>query len=133
MAPEPSTSGPDGEPGVEKRRWAPCPEIPTTDSPGYCVLGFMPEGATYFDYAVTTNGPSATEFFVDAVSDIDGDGVLSHHGLRMAATKTVDGPPAPFSVLRGALGCEAVLSSSGEDQLYDSPGPCAEGMGRTIF
>jgi hypothetical protein len=136
MAAEPSTSGPDGRPGSTKRRWAPCPEEVTMSSPGHCIIGFMPEGSTYYDYAVRTNGPGnthlaegnvATEFFADAVGDIDHNGDLSHRGLRHAPT------PEHFSLRNGTLGCEAVLDGSGKDRLFDASGPCVQGMGRTIF
>ena len=105
-------------------------------SPGHCIIGFMPEGPTYYDYAVRTNGPGnahlsegkvATEFFADAVGDIDDNGDLSHRGLRLAPTRK------PFSLRKGALGCEAVLDESGKDRLFGASGPCAKEMGRSIF
>ena len=102
-------------------------------------MGFFPEGPTYFDYGVATNGPGndalapgsvATEFWADSLSDVDGDGADNLWGLRVPE---MAGASAMTTVAAGINGCTEVLDEFGNDQLYGSVGPCGVGFGNTIF
>ena len=138
--PEPQTNGLDAvAPGSTRRRWAACPATITMTDPGHCIMGFFPEGPTYFDYGVASDGPGndslvpgsvATEFWADALSDIDGEGVDNVWGLRVPRQGIVD---AMAVVAAGVNGCVQVLDEFGNDQLYGSIGPCDVGAGQSVF
>ncbi len=137
---EPGFSGLDPvPPGSTRRRWSACPATITMASPGHCIMGFFPEGPTYYDYAVASDGPGnaalvpgsvATEYWADALSDIDADGTNNTWGLRVPQQGLVN---AMATVAAGVNGCGAVLDEFGGDLLYGSVGPCAVGHGQTIF
>ncbi len=137
---EPGFSGLDPvPPGSTRRRWSACPATITMASPGHCIMGFFPEGPTYYDYAVASDGPGnallapgsvATEYWADALSDIDAEGTNNTWGLRVPQQGTVD---AMAAVLGAPNGCAAVLDEFGNDQLFSAIGPCAVGHGQTIF
>jgi hypothetical protein len=102
-------------------------------------MGFFPEGPTYYDYGVATDGPGnaalspgsvATEFWADALSDIDGDGIDNTWALRVPQTL---GGGAMTTVAAGVNGCAAVLDEFGNDNLFGSVGPCGVGFGSSIF
>ena len=134
MAPEPLTNGPAGTaPGTNKRSWSNCSIFGalTMASPAYCIMGFAPEGPTYYDYAVGTvnlNGtaPNA-DYFAVAEADIDGDGIRSYFGLRVPNQSGVALAPTPYT------GCASVLDGSGVPGLTGQVGPCGVGMGMSIF
>ena len=140
LAVEPQSTGLDPvAPGSTKRRWSACPATITMADPGHCIMGYFPEGPTYYDYGVATDGPGnaalapgsvATEFWADALSDIDGDGNDNIWALRVPQQGTVD---AMATVAAAPNGCAAVLDEFGNDQLYSAIGPCAVGNGQTIF
>ena len=140
LAVEPQTTGLDAvPPGSTRRRWSACPATITMASPGHCIMGFFPEGPTYYDYAVASDGPGnaalvpgtvATEYWADALSDIDADGTNNTWGLRVPQQGLV---AAMATVAAGVNGCTAVLDEFGNNQLYGSIGPCAVGHGQTIF
>jgi type IV pilus assembly protein PilA len=140
LAVEPQSTGLDPvPPGSTRRRWSACPATITMASPGHCIMGFFPEGPTYYDYGVATDGPGnlalvpgsvATEFWADALSDIDADGTNNRWGLRVPQQGLV---AAMATVAAGVNGCTAVLDEFGNNQLYGSIGPCAVGHGQTIF
>ena len=56
-----------------------------TNNDGFCIMGYAPEGPTYYDYevwTVTGNGALApgamnVEYFALSNSDIDGDGAVN--------------------------------------------------------
>ena len=51
---------PAGTINSRKRAWTGCPATINMSSPGYCIVGFFPEGPTYYSYAVnTTNANTA--------------------------------------------------------------------------
>ena len=139
-AAEPQTSGPDtAAPGSTKRRWSACPGTIAMTSPGHCIMGYFPEGPTYYDYGVASDGPGndslapgavATEYWADALSDIDGDGADNLWALRVPQQGSV---AAMATVSAGINGCTAVLDEFGSDLLFSSVGPCAVGNGQTIF
>jgi prepilin-type N-terminal cleavage/methylation domain-containing protein len=128
MAPAPA-----GAAGSTKRVWLPCPNPITLASPGYCILGFVPEGPTYYTYAVQNtmgaNGvPGNVSYFADAQSDIDGDGTPNIWGIEVPAQNTF-GP----SGLAGVLGCGTVFDALSNPGLYEQIGPCQVGSGLSVF
>jgi len=137
LAPEPLTTS--GLPiGSVKRAWTPCVLPITMASPGHCIMGFFPEGPTYYDYGVATDGPGnaalapgavATEYFADAVSDIDGDTILNQWGIRVPRQNSA----VMVAAGAGVNGCPAVLDEFGNNTLYSSVGPCLVGHGTTVF
>jgi type IV pilus assembly protein PilA len=142
MAPEPSTNGLVPAPhGTVRRVWRGCTPPITLASPAYCVMGFVPEGPTYYDYAVLTDGPAAntalssgnvgTQLFADAASDLDGDGLDNVMGVRIPQQGDEDG--ALFALGAGNLGCAAVLDSFGLDTVFGSVGACLVGGGTVVF
>jgi len=137
MDAEPSTTGGDPS-GSIKRSWAPCVPPITMDSPGHCIMGFFPEGPTYYDYGVASNGPGnnslapgsvATEFWADALADIDADGTPNLWGIRIPEQNAA----GMNGTAQGLNGCDAVLDEFGNDTLFGSVGACAVGHGVTIF
>ncbi len=121
--------------GSSKQVWVPCPAVITMLSPGHCIMGYVPEGPTYYDYAVGTalanNGlaPGATnvDYFAVAQSDIDGDGVLNYWGILVP--DTIGGTAAATPI----AACAAIIDEFGAPGLLSTVGPCAVGMGQTIF
>ncbi len=121
--------------GSSKQVWVPCPAVITMISPGHCIMGYVPEGPTYYDYAVGTalanNGlaPGATnvDYFAVAQSDIDGDGVLNYWGILVP--DTIGGTAAATPI----AACAAIIDEFGAPGLLSTVGPCAVGMGQTIF
>jgi len=141
MAPEPFTTGGVTAPagtlvGTAKRDWLPCLPPITMASPGHCIMGFAPEGPTYYDYGVSTvvantaiaPGAVNVEYFADALSDIDGDANNNNWGLQVPQQ---DGTTP--GGLAGPNGCATVVDEYGNPDLLSSVGPCAVGMGSTIF
>jgi type IV pilus assembly protein PilA len=122
---------PDSSPGSTKQRWAACSATISLGDPGYCIMGYMPEGPTYFSYAINTANPNvggvaSVSYFADAASDIDGDGVNSLWGLMVPE---VGGSATP---LLGTLGCLGVESADGTP-LLRQVGACGTGYGVVIF
>ena len=135
MAGSPGPLGLAGGVGATKRLWnAPnnCLGAITLASPGHCIMGFLPEGPTYYNYAVSAAnalGPGAlpnVSYFADAQSDLDGDGVLNYWGL-MVPTQAGAAPPA------ATLGCTGVIDATTNAPLNSQVGPCGIGMGSTLF
>ncbi len=135
MAAEPATTGPLGiGPGSSKRPWGACPAPVTMASPGYCIIGYGPEGPTYYDYAVGTlnaNGALApgntnVDYFAGAQSDIDGDGLFNFWGLQVPDSAGATAAPSPFA------GCVNPVDGYGNPVL-SLIAPCSVGMGQTVF
>ena len=121
--------------GSSKQVWVPCPAVITMISPGHCIMGYVPEGPTYYDYAVGTAvannalAPGATnvDYFAVAQSDIDGDGVLNYWGILVPDTIGGTAAASPIAA------CAAIIDEFGAPGLLSTVGPCAVGMGQTIF
>ena len=103
--------------------------------PGYCILGYAPEGPTYYDYAVgTVNANNAlspattnVDYFAVAESDIDADGQSNFFGLVVPETDGTTNAATPLA------GCPDVLDEAGLPGLRNAVGPCGVGMGFTIY
>jgi type IV pilus assembly protein PilA len=129
----PMVAAPAGAPISTKRNWAACPAPITMASPGHCIIGFFPEGPTYYNYGVATAagaGAVNTNYYADAASDIDGDGVLNIWGLVVPTQNTFVAPG-----YAGVNGCPAAgpLNDLGVAGLFNQVGPCAVGDGTTVF
>jgi prepilin-type N-terminal cleavage/methylation domain-containing protein len=133
LAPEPLTGS--GTPtGSSKRAWAACVAPLTMASPGYCIMGYLPEGPTYYDYAVGTvnanaalaAGTTNVDYFAVAQSDIDGDGVFNLWGLQVPDSAGATTAPSPFA------GCVNPVDPYGNPVL-GMIAPCTVGMGQTVF
>ncbi len=75
---------PAAAPNSQKTARVVCPNSPPlVGDPGYCFIGWEPEGDVYYDYIVATNSaPPSNQFFAVGESDIDGDGTLNIWGLQ---------------------------------------------------
>jgi len=137
MDPSPSTNGaaPRGLPGSAKRAWQFCPSSITMGTPlAYCIMGFLPEGPTYYDYAINTQFANGTVgspnvgYLAEAQSNIDGDPNSNVWGIMVPASDGTVVVPGP-----GVLGCGSVLNEFGATGLVNSVGPCGVGFGTTVF
>jgi prepilin-type N-terminal cleavage/methylation domain-containing protein len=123
---------PAGPPVSQKRPWTACPSGPWTiaATAGECLIGYRPEGPTFYSYAVATvnaNGAAPNvEYFLDAASDIDGDGVRNRWGLRMPEAG------GAANVAAGTLGCVQVFDAD-MNPLTNQIGPCGLGFGTSVF
>ena len=69
-----------GYPSADKQNWQAGGGVFPTDPPGlgFHIVGWRPEGATYFDYeTVAVQGANGWYFTAVAYGDTDGDGALS--------------------------------------------------------
>ena len=125
----PTSSG--TPPGTDKAGWpGGCSVPPASGNPGYCFIGWAPEGDVYFNYAVATNGLvplSGAQYFAAAESDLDGEGTLNAWGVRKpdnAGNKLASGP----------FGCVDVLNPANGQVMDSQVGPCDERTnGLSIF
>ncbi len=114
---------PGGPPTPAQRAWA------GGGIAAFNTLGYQPEGALRFQYAVDTNG-TRTNFIAAALGDLDGNGIFSD----FASVHPVPGAPAgPPSTL--ALGCAGagVVDPNQPAGAFDVVGPCQNADGRTEF
>jgi type IV pilus assembly protein PilA len=125
MSQTPSTS-----PISTKRTWRLCSAVISMGDAGYCIMGYFPEGPTYYSYAVGTlnsnGGTPNVSYFADAASDIDGDGVHNLWGLAVPETGS------SATALIGTLGCTGVMDGEG-NPLIRQVGSCGVGYGVAIF
>jgi prepilin-type N-terminal cleavage/methylation domain-containing protein len=132
-----SAPGAPGTATSNKVPWVPCLNPITLLSPGHCIMGFFPEGPTYYNYAVAigpdgaNGGPSDTRYWADAESDVDGDGIRNYWGLNVPDQNGA-------TVAASVLGCSStaagtVIDGSTGLPLRNQVGPCGAGMGVTVF
>lgn len=142
-AAEPSGASAAGPIAASKRPWRVCPNPipnPMTNADGFCIIGFAPEGPTFFDYEVwapTGNGAIAgppptpnNEFFAVANSDIDGDTFFNEWGIQVPQQNGAFTPP-----VFGTLACtgNTILDGTGIPGMINQVGPCSLGMGYSVF
>ncbi|MFQ5698655.1 MAG: type IV pilin protein [Myxococcota bacterium] len=118
--------------GTRRLSWAAdlaaCAGPPRT---GWCLLGWLPEGPTYFQYAVTggpAGGPVFDHFTAEARGDLDGDGVVAIYGLVA--------PGFAGATIAGVFTCPAAGVfdwATAANVIFDRVGPCFSGHGRDIF
>ena len=119
----------------QKRAWTICPNVPPqAGDPGYCFIGWAPEGDVYYSYIVATDTPPpSSQFFAVGESDIDGDGNLNLWGYQK--------PDASGQFTIGATqGCTTVLNieqsatSGANVAMTQQVGPCNSPLfGITVF
>jgi type IV pilus assembly protein PilA len=124
-------SAPGSPPGTDKWAWPPCSNFPPlSGDPGFCFIGWQPEGDVYFNYAVVTNGVSTisgAQYFAGAQSDIDGEGTLNLWGISKPDNSN-------NSLASGPYGCVSVLNPATGTTMLEQVGPCDDvSNGLTIF
>lgn len=142
MAPEPFTTGSVTTPagtavGASKRDWLPCPPFIAMASAGHCIMGFFPEGPTFYDYGVATLNPNVAiapgtvniEFFAGTASDIDGD-LNDNIWVLVVPQQSGITTLAPGG---GLAGCVDVNDPYGVPGLCNQVGHCGNGMGYSTF
>jgi type IV pilus assembly protein PilA len=122
--------GPGGLRGNQKVNWPACPNPITFGSPGHCVIGWFPDGPTYYNYALATNATN-NSFTAHAESDLDGDGIVNYWGFERSNARGIVTAPAVNP------GCPvgAVLDMTKDPPAPSSDiiGPCGVGMGSQTF
>jgi type IV pilus assembly protein PilA len=144
---EPTGPSGQGPIGTAKRTWRVCPNpiaVPISDNDGFCAIGYIPEGPTYYNYGVGAPfpnpalGPNVTNvaYFAAGVSDIDGDGVLNTWGVNVASVPA-GGGAAVVAAPPVACGCVVdefgTCNPNGGIGVLGAVGPCAQGMGVLYF
>ncbi len=108
-------------PNSQKTAWTVCPNSPpVVGDPGYCFIGWEPEGDVYYNYIVATGpagGPPFNQFFAVGESDIDGDGTLNIWGIQKPDLKNVFG-------IGVTQGCTNVLNRQLNVAMQHQVGPC---------
>ena len=116
--------------GSVKNPWVACPIPVVPASPGHCIIGWQPDGPTYYNYVAATD-VTATSFTVTAESDIDAEGTVNYWGFERAnAAGAVTAPAA-----NPACPVGSVLDMTANPPVPASNlvGPCQFGMGSTVF
>ena len=111
--------------------WAPCPNPTTAGSPGHCIIGWLPDGPTYYNYAATVSAPVAHSFVAAAESDLDGDGMVNYWGFQR--TNLLGAVTAPAA--NPSCGVGAVLNMTNDPPVPSANivGPCSIDMGSSTF
>ncbi|MBW2234302.1 MAG: prepilin-type N-terminal cleavage/methylation domain-containing protein [Deltaproteobacteria bacterium] len=116
----------------DKQNWA--------DNGGFGVMGWAPEGETYYSYAVSafnasggaacpSSGTPCVQFTAESMSDIDDEGT----GNLWGYIKPLAGATAGVA---GATGCVATgvyNAITDSEDLLETVGPCSAGMGQSVF
>ncbi len=111
--------------GSQKQAWITCVNSPPqAGDPGYCFIGWEPEGDVYYNYIVATNSaPPSNQFFAVSESDIDGDGQFNLWGLQKPDLQnnfTIGATQACTVVLNRQL----TMSSGANVAMQHQVGPC---------
>ena len=114
-------AAPGAAPNNNKQAWpGGCTIPPVPADPGYCFVGWRPEGDVYFNYMAEVVGGGAMasqELFAVAESDIDGDLVRNVWGLKL--------PDISGGFTIGpTLGCSTVLNAETGLAMMRQIGPC---------
>ncbi len=117
--------------GNERMPWPPCPNPLGPGGPGHCIIGWRPDGSTYYNYAVSLS-PAANSFSAAAESDIDADGAINYWGMERPNLLGVMTAPAanPGCPIGAVLNMTAAPPVAGT---VNSIGPCGLGFGVSIF
>ena len=117
--------------GNVKVSWPACPNPVGLGAPGHCIVGWRPDGPTYYNYTVTVS-PAQNSYSAVAESDIDGDGTINYWGIeRPNALGVVTAPSA-----NPGCGIGSVLDTSFNPPVagqMNLVGPCGFGLGMTVF
>jgi hypothetical protein len=106
--------------------------------PNFGTLGWAPEGDVFYVYEIATDvpfgsGAAAIEFHAAAASDIDGDTINNEWAyVKPAAGTVVYGGAAPGNVT-SCVPTGVFDPVTNATILIATVGPCATGMGQSIF
>jgi type IV pilus assembly protein PilA len=110
-------------------------KVPFADAGGFGTLGWEPEGDVYYQYAVNTTGSAPfVEFLAEAQSDIDGDtsNVNAWGYVKPAAGAASYTGTGSFA--SGACAGSGMYNPvTGSKSVIETVGPCAAGMGQSVF
>ncbi len=115
----------------------------TAGAPGYCWIGWQPEGDVYYTYqletqvggAVTPSPTPSNQFVIGAVADIDGDLALNSWGVNQPDITGVAPSPGTFTTAAcGTLGPVTVDATGTVLSVLGQVAPCETiDMGRNTF
>jgi type IV pilus assembly protein PilA len=114
----PALPTPAGLPDQNRHAW------PTPSD--FDTFGWQPIGGVLFQYAVTVS-PDQSAYTVEAMSDLDANGVFSLIGYVK---------DSPSGSVPGVLGCSSAGvwdPATSANALLDQPGPCDANSGVTVF
>ena len=121
---------------------APLPAFVAGD-PGFCWIGWQPEGDVYYTYQLETQLASAViasptpsnQFVIGAVADIDGDGNLNSWGLNQPDITGLAPAPGAFTgAVCDTLGPVTLDATGTLVSVLAQVAPCEEiDMGRNTF
>jgi type IV pilus assembly protein PilA len=107
---------------------------PWVDNGGFSLVGWEPEGQTYFNYKVVAEpagcpapGNPCTSFTIEAGSDLDQDGVVNYWGY-VYPDVTGSAPNAVFCLATGVYDHQAGAATA-----LKQVGPCDVDMGTNVF
>ena len=105
-----------------------------TSTPGFAALGWEPEGAVHFQYAVYADAPDLSSALIrytaEAASDLDSDLQPSFFGY----VKPADGAGFGISgMLPGTTCTGAGVVSGGSTSTLSTAGPCDTSSGQSVF
>jgi type IV pilus assembly protein PilA len=130
---------PGTTPASQKQPWTACTgAISLATSPGYCIMGFFPEGPTYYTYSVNAEntgnkaGTPNTDYFAAATSDIDGDTTYNTWGIEVPRTAGTASKNGALTA-KGSCAIGGVYADNGNKGLLNQVGPCGVGFGSAIF
>jgi len=116
--------------GSVKMPWAACPIPLVPGSPGHCIIGWQPDGPTYYNYVAATD-VTATSFVATCESDIDSEFTINYWGFERSNAAGI------VTAASGNPGCPvgSVLDMSANPPVpaANIVGPCAFDFGSTVF
>ncbi len=125
------TPGLGGDSTNVKVDWAACPSPVMLGDPGFCRVGWEPDGPTYYNYEVVV-AATVDGFFASGESDIDNDTVFNYWGFIKTNIQDVE------TQMTDTLGCQANggpldLSQAVPPRRTDFLGPCGLDFGTNVF
>jgi type IV pilus assembly protein PilA len=120
-----ASAHPTSVPGAMKVAWG------SVGSVGFATIGWAPEGAVYYQYAVSIDTTNGTDFLAEAASDIDGNSTPN----EWAYVKPVPGATSSVAaaVITGCSSNGVYDPNSGAADLLETVGPCDAVSGNSEF
>jgi len=101
----------------------------------FCIIGFAPEGAVFYQYdvvAADSNADMALDVFTaEGQSDIDGDGTNNNWGYFKDSIDPVNFANAIAGNFCAVMGVYNPITQAND--LYEQVGPCGPNDGRSAF